>query len=221
MDGSERSTITAIEAQVKNRERVSIFVDGEFALGMHAEVAAQAGLRVGDAASVAELEKLARAEELRRVRESALSYLGYRARSRAEIQRRLAQKGYDPELIQEALEALARSGLVNDAEFSQAWVRARTASRSRPLGPNRIAAELRQKGVERELIEEALQPVDPAAELDLALRVGRQKVEQLRGEDRPTARRKLGAALMRRGFGWEVCSRALDILLTDEELGDQ
>lgn len=210
----ECSHITAIEPQVKNPSRVSIFVDGEWALGVHAEVAVTAGLRVGQAVSVPDLQALARSEELCRARDTALQHLGYRARSRVELQRRLARKGYEPELIEEALEALSRSGLINDAEFSQSWVRARTGSR--PMGPNRIAAELRQKGVERELIEQALEPVDPELELALALKVGRKKVEQLRGEDVPIARRKLASALMRRGFSWEVSARVLDILLRDD-----
>jgi regulatory protein len=211
----ERSTITAIEPQVKDPDRVSIFVDGEFVLGTHSEVAAAAGLRVGQAISVPQLQKLARDEEARRARESALSLLGYRARSRNELQRRLQRKGYDPELVEETLDGLARSGLINDAEFSQSWVRARTGSR--PMGPNRIAAELRQKGVDRELIDQALEAVDPDMELDLALEVGRRKVEQLQGEDVRTARRKLAASLMRRGFSWDVCARVLDIVLGGNE----
>jgi regulatory protein len=215
MADPESSSITAIEPQVKRPDRVSVFVNGEFALGMHLEVAAAAGLRVGQTVNVEKLQELARAEELRRVRDSALYFLGYRDRSRLEVRRRLTQKGYEPELIEETLQALARSGLINDAEFSRSWVRARTGSR--PMGPNRIAAELRQKGIERELIEEALAPVDPETELGLALAAGRRKVDQLREEDPRMARQKLGAALMRRGFSWDICSKALDILLRAED----
>lgn len=214
MAHSERSSITAIEPQVKRPERVSIFVDGEFALGVHAEVAAGAGLRVGLAITVPQLQELARAEEKRWVRESALKLLSYRGRSRVELRQRLGRKGYDPELIEETLDLLARNGLVNDAEFSRSWVRARTGSR--PMGPNRIAAELRQKGIERELIDEALEPLDETRELDLALSVARQKVEPLRGEDVRVARRKLAAALMRRGFSWSVCATVLDTVFSDE-----
>jgi regulatory protein len=215
MPPSESSTITAIEPQAKRPERVSIYIDGEFAMGMHAEVAAVAHLAVGQKASVSDLESLGRAEELRRVRESALKALGYRARSRAELQFRLSRKGYDAELIEEALQSLGRSGLVDDAEFSRSWVSARTGGK--PMGPHRIAAELRQKGVARELIEQALEPVDPETELGLALEVGRRKVEPMRCEDPRVARRKLGAALMRRGFSRGVCARVLDILLRDED----
>jgi SOS response regulatory protein OraA/RecX len=67
------------------------------------------------------------------------------------------------------------------------------------------------------LIDEALLAVDQGKEMDLALAVGRQKIEQLRDEDYRTARRKLGAILMRRGFTSEVCFKVLDILLRSDE----
>ena len=210
----ECSTITAIEPQARRRERVSVFIDGAFAFGVHAEVAAAAGLSVGQVVSTEELQGVLRAEELRRAKESALHFLGYRARSRVELQRRLLQKGYEPDLVDEALSALSRSGLINDAEFTQSWVHARTGAR--PMGPNRLAAELRQKGVDRELIDQALQAIDPDRELDLALAVGRRKAEQMHEGDPRTARRKLAAALMRRGFSGEICTRVLDIVLRDD-----
>jgi regulatory protein len=211
MSPPEPSTITAIEPQVKRRDRISIFVDREWVLGTHAEVAAAAGLRVGQPVTVPELQELARAEERKCAQESALNLLGYRARSRAELQRRLEQKGFEAPVVEEALAALTRGGWIDDAEFSQSWVRSRTGSR--PMGRSRIAAELRQKGVQRETIDQALEGVNRDVELELALKVGRTKVEQMRGVDPQVARRKLGALLMRRGFGWEVCARVLDIVL--------
>lgn len=207
--------ITGIEPQLRHKDRVSVFVDGEFAVGIHAEVAAGAGLRVGDLVDSDALRDLARREETRRAREAALPFLGYRARSRKEVERKLASKGFEPEVVAETLATLARAGLLDDAEFSRSWVRARTGSR--PLGPARIAGELRQKGVDRELIAEALATVDADGELAMAIEAGRAKAEQLRGEDPRTARRKLGQTLARRGFSWEVCSRAVCVLLSVDD----
>lgn len=218
MSPSEPSSITSIEPQKKHLDRVSVFVDGEFVIGVHAEVIAAAGFWVGQPISVSELQALAAREEARKARESALTLLGVRARSRKELRDRLLQKGYAPEAADEALASLERGGFVNDAEFSEAWVRGRTGGRL--MGPNRLSAELRQKGVDRELIDQALQTIDPEMELDLALTVGRQKVEQFRGEtpqEQREGRRKLAALLQRRGFSWNTCTRVLDILLNDDE----
>jgi regulatory protein len=85
------------------------------------------------------------------------------------------------------------------------------------MGPRRIAWELRQKGVDAETIRGAVERIDPETELGLALQVGRQKAESVRGEPMPLARRKLAAALQRRGFSWEVTARVLDTLLTPGE----
>lgn len=215
MSHPECSTITAIEPQARNRDRVNVFIDGQWVTGVHAEVAVAAGLRVGQVIGAEQLRELTHAEEVRKARDGALRLLGYRARSRAELRGRLLQKGYDPGLVEEVLAGLERSGLINDAEFSESWVRARTGSR--PMGRSRIAAELRGKGVDRELIDEALRGLEPDVELDLALAVGRRKIAQLRTADGPTARRRLGLALMRRGFPPDVCRRALDLLIQADE----
>ena len=215
MCGSEPSAITAIEPQARAPDRVSIFVDGEFAAGVHAEVAAAAGLRVGQAITATELVEVLHDEERRKARESAFVLLGHRARTRSELKMRLVRKGFDAALVEETLESLERSRLVDDEEFTRSWIRARTGSR--PMGPVRIAAELRQKGVDRELVEEGLQALDRDRILDLALIVGRQKAEQLRGEDVRTARRKLGNTLLRRGFSWDICASVMDIVLRSDE----
>ena len=51
----------------------------------------------------------------------------------------------------------------------------------------------------------------------MALQVGRQKAESVRGEPMQVARRKIAAALQRRGFSWEVTSRVLETILASGE----
>jgi regulatory protein len=208
------SRITAIEPQERRRERASVFVDGVFAVGTHASVAEAAGLVVGREISIEELRAVTRSEECRQAKEAALRLLAYRARSRAELRRRLSFRGFEEDVVEETLTALERNGLVDDAEFSRGWVRARTGSR--PVGPNRLAAELRGKGVPRETIEEALAPLEGDAEVQMAVAFGRNKAAQLRGEEPRDARRKLGAALARRGFSWDAVRRAVDLLLGED-----
>jgi regulatory protein len=205
--------VTAIEPQ-RHAGRVSIFLDGEFALGMHEEVAAALGLQTGQELDPEDLQAMVRAETRRRAKESALRLLGFRARSREELRRRLDRKGYESVVIDEVLEELSHSKLLDDSEFTRAWVEARTTGR--PMGRQRIAWELRQKGVDPETIGEALaERASPDAELGLALTVGRQTVERVRGLERQAARRKLAAALQRRGFSWSVTSVVLERLLPD------
>jgi regulatory protein len=215
LPSAECSRITGIEPQQRHANRVSIFVDGAFVLGVDREVAAALGLAVGQSIGEQRLREVARAEEIRQATDRALHLLGYRARSRTEVRRRLARKGYEEEVIDQVLDRLTQTGLIDDSQFTEAWVRARSTGRA--MGPRRIAWELRQKGVDGEIVREAVGRIDETTELGLALKVGRQKAESVRGEPMHVARRKLAAALQRRGFSWEVTARVLEVVLTPGE----
>ena len=74
--------ITALRIQKKNRRRVSIFLDGRYAFGVQASVAAR--LSVGQTLSAEEIEQLQERDEIEVTHERALNYLSYRPRSCAE-----------------------------------------------------------------------------------------------------------------------------------------
>jgi regulatory protein len=214
MVAGELSRITAIEPQKGNGRRVSVFVDGRFAVGLHEDVAEALRLRVGQTITAEALEEAAAAETRRRARESALRLLGYRARSRAEMRHRLLRKGYDDETVDEAIRWLEEHRFLDDAQFSQAWVEARTDAL--PMGRERLAWELRAKGVDRDTAADALAPRDEETELRLALQVGRQKLERVLDRDPVVIKNRVAAALQRRGFSWSVTRRALAELLAAE-----
>jgi regulatory protein len=214
MAAGELSRVTAIEPQKGRAGRVSVFVDGEFAVGLREDVAAALGLRVGQAITEEELQSAAAAETRKRALDSALRLLGYRGRSRVEMRQRLLRKGYEEAIVDEAVQWLEEHGLLDDAQFSQAWVEAR--SQAQPMGRGRLAWELRSKGVERETVSEALEPRDDETELRLALQVGQQKIERARDKDPAIVRNQVAAALQRRGFSWSVTRRVLAQLLETE-----
>src|SRR5207237_559886 len=137
MAAGELCTVTAIEPQVRRAGRVSVFIDGNFAVGLSEEVAASLGLHVGQVLTEDELSAMVAAETRRRTLDSALRLLGYRARSRAEMRQRLLRKGYDEAIVDEALGWLEEHRLLDDVQFSQAWVEAR--SEARPMGRERLA----------------------------------------------------------------------------------
>src|SRR5688572_30018545 len=103
MASGELSRITGIEPQRRHPDRVSLFVDGVFVLGVDGAVAATLGLAVGQPMDEGRLREVALAEEVRRATDLAVQFLGYRARSRTEIRRRLARKGYEEETIDQVI----------------------------------------------------------------------------------------------------------------------
>ena len=207
--------ISAIEAQEKRGNRRSIFIDGKFALGVDESVIADLRLRVGQQIGEDELRDIVRAEQVAKARERALRLLDFRARSRAEISRRLSAAGFAEDIVEETLERLERVGLVDDGQFAKAWVGHRSAGKG--MGRARIKWELRQKGVSNEVVEEALSAVDGETERRSALEAARRRWAKDSSPDDRTKRRRIAAYLRRQGYDWSVITAVLNELGMEAE----
>jgi regulatory protein len=190
--------ITAIEAQKKNPERVNIYLDDEFAFGLTRFVAGW--LQVGQTLTQEKIAQL-QAEEAREATfRRALHFLSYRPRSLAEIRQNLSKHNVQQALIEETLERLQQQGLANDEQFARAWVENRNTFR--PRSRRALRMELRQKGLEDELIQAVLdENLDDEA---LAYQASLRKARKLNGLEWPDFRRKLSEFLARRGFSFSV-----------------
>jgi regulatory protein len=91
------------------------------------------------------------------VRDAAVRLLARREHSARELTRKLCDRGWPEDRVEAALAALAAEGLQSDARFAESFARQRA---ERGYGPRKIDAELRQRGVERDLIAVALEQVD-------------------------------------------------------------
>lgn len=215
--------ITRIEPFGPARNRARLYVDGELRCDVALSVVTDARLREGDTVSPGRLDSLLEKDAHWKARESALRLLAYRACSRAEIRRRLYQKGFAAPVVERCVARLLEEGLVDDESFARAYVR--DTVRSRPRGRLGMSRELRRKGVGEELVRRAVDEVmeeEGTSETGLAVEtaarwVRRQRLEVLRGllagahrPERERARRRLYGYLDRRGFSGDAIRRAID-----------
>jgi len=202
--------ITALEPQTNNPERINLFVDGRFLLGVNAAIVLQMGLRLEQELSPDQLEQLRSEEVEQQAVDRALNYLSYRPRSREEVRRYLRRKETPPEIIEAALARLDRLDFVNDRTFAGFWIESR--EQFSPRGARALKNELRLKGVERDVVDEL---VDDEQDEERALRAGRKKAISLANIpdiDYATFRNRLGSFLQRRGFGYEVATKTVRTL---------
>ncbi|MGC9398851.1 MAG: RecX family transcriptional regulator [Anaerolineae bacterium] len=202
--------ITALKWQKRNKQRVNVYLDGEFAFGLAATQAAklQVGARLSDR-QIAELQAL---DAVEKAHDRALNYLSYRPRSEAEIQRYLREKEFSEETIEETLERLRRVGLVDDLEFAHYWINNRL--RFRPRGRRALRQELRQKGIANKIIEQVLSEFDEERALQKALQRHARRLQHLSSEK---FRQRLTQRLARRGFSYEAIREALDTYLASND----
>jgi len=155
----------------------------------------------------------ARSTSVEACREAALRLLERQRRTRADLERRLGEKGYAAAAVAEALDRLAGVGLVDDVEYARAFMAGRRSRRS--AGARRIEQELRARGVGAEDIGTARARLDAEQggmdELGAARRVIGQAARRLRALEPRVRRQRLYALLARRGFDGDVIRRALDL----------
>jgi len=207
--------ITTLEPQANNPERINLYVDGRFLLGVSAAIVLQMGLQLGQELLPDQLELLRREEAEQRAVDRALNYLSFRPRSREEVRRYLRRKETPPEIIDAALARLDRLDFVNDHSFAEFWIG--TREQFSPRGARALKNELRMKGVDREVVNEL---VDDEQDGERALRAGRKKamlLVNIPDMDYATFRNRLGSFLQRRGFGYEITTRTVRALW--KELG--
>lgn len=191
--------------QKRNKDRVNVYLDGEFAFGLSRIVAAW--LHTGQELSDEKIAELQAQDNVEVALQRALNFLSYRPRSEQEVRQNLKKHKYDQAVIDEIIERLVRGRLVDDENFAELWVENR--SEFRPRGSRMLRAELRQKGLSDRVIEDALSDLD---ETNLALKAARKRSRRYRDLEQDEFRQKLYAFLARRGFHYGVISEVVPIV---------
>ena len=195
--------ITALKAQKKNPNRISVYLDGEYSFGLARIVAAW--LKIGQMLSEEDIDRLKQQDTYEVAYQRGLRFLSYRARSETEIQRKLSEQGFEPPVVESAIQRMKENGYLGDERFAQDWVENR--STFRPRSKRMLALELRQKGVAEESIQRALD--ETGDEENLAYQAALKYVRRLAGTDWETFRNRLGGFLARRGFSYGTIAPVL------------
>jgi regulatory protein len=133
-------------------------------------------------------------------RNLCLRLLTARARTRAELEGQLSKRGYPDDVSSRVLDRLAEVGLVDDVDFAEQWVQSRRVNAGK--GKRALAAELRTKGVDNDVITAVLADIDADAERQRAEELVRDKLrrEKLDDGDDVKVTRRLVGMLARRGY---------------------
>lgn len=209
--------ITAIAVQAHDTQRVNIFVDGEFAIGIGMATLAAEKLFVGHELDEAGWQRLEASAHVEKAISAAMRLIDARPRAAAELRQRLRRKEFSSEAIDAAIARLGDLGLVDDMAFSRLVVENRQTFR--PRGKLAIRDELRRKGVERSVIDSVFEEraEAPEVEAERAMEVARGALRRYAdAPDRVTFQRRLGGFLQRRGFTLDTIRPILDILWQEQ-----
>ena len=136
-------------------------------------------------------------------------------RSAQELESRLVQKGFPQQTIKNTLDFLAKLGYVNDLSFAKAWVNSRLSFR--PRSRKFLGYELRQKGVDKQIIAQVLSGIDDETEMGLARMLASKKYEKIKHLPPAVWQRRLAGYLSRRGFDTKTVLYLIKTVLNNEK----
>jgi len=196
--------VTALRTRKGIRKWVNVFLDGKFAFSLDAGLASREGLAVDHVLSAERVERLVKANGLKRCFDAATRYLGYRPRSEAELRERLSRLGFDGYTRDAVIAGLKEQGLVDDTAFAQFWKDNRQSFSPRSRRLTRL--ELKTKGVAEDVIDEAVRTLDDD---ENAYQAALSRARRLSRFDYQSFRRRLGEYLRRRGFSYDVIGHTI------------
>ncbi|MFE9393389.1 recombination regulator RecX [Streptomyces sp. NPDC006784] len=162
-------------------------------------------------------------DPVERARAICLRLLTGTPRTRRQLADALRKREVPEEAAEEVLARFEDVGLIDDAAFAAAWVDSRHHSRG--LARRALARELRTKGVDSTVIDEAVGRLDSDSEEETARALVARKLRSTRGLDREKRLRRLVGMLARKGYSeglaLRVVRRALEEEGEDPEILDE
>lgn len=193
-------TITDIKPQVKNKGRVSVYLDGSYYCGLDLATTLKYRLKVGQQIEENTLVEIQKNSELQACFDSALNVISSTIKTEREVVARLIKKGYLEEVAIETVEKLKSYGYIDDFDYATRYVE----TYKNTQGKRAIALKLKQKGVPQEDVEKAVSAMENQSEQAYVLA---QKYMKNKAVDKKNLQ-KLYKYLLSKGFDYDECKFA-------------
>lgn len=200
--------ITSIEVQKRNKERVSIFVDGEYAFSLHAEIIYKYGIKSGDEITSDFIENISKVEEQKQANAYALNLISRAFKTEKQIRTKMKDKGFEETYIDKTIDMLKDYKYIDDTLYTKNYIS--DSVNFTKSGKNKIKTKLYQKGVDSETIKEMIDElVDDEQQFNAALEIGAKKYKNIRETDIRKKNQKLMSFLQYRGFSFDIIKKVV------------
>lgn len=205
------NTITKIEVQKNNKNRVNIYVNEEFFTGLDIELFYNLNLKKGSTINEDELKELILKDNISKAKNKALRILNKAEQSEKTLRDKLAD--YDEDIIDEVIEYLKNSKYLDDKGFAERI--AYSNSNVSRFGKNKIKQNLYKKGIDKNDIECALSTINDDTELENALYLAKKRYKIIKNEDKRKVYQKLMQHLTYKGFSYDITKKAISSVLNN------
>ncbi len=213
--------ITALKIQLRDKDRVNVFVDGKYRFSLDINQVAELGVKTNAEYTEEELLELENESQFGKLYTRSLEYAFIRPRSQREMRDYLyrktrdtrmqngqIKKGVSKELTERVFDRLVSKGYVDDQKFTEYWVENRNLRKG--ISKRKLQAELSAKGVDRSLVDSILGDSE-RSDIEELQKIIAKKASRYDDEQ------KLIAYLARQGFSYDDIKQAIATIDENEE----
>ncbi|MBU3183032.1 recombination regulator RecX [Clostridium psychrophilum] len=200
--------------QKRNKRRVNIYMDNEFAFACDAELIYIHNITKGRSMDKEDLEGIACEDNYIKGKNAALHFLEKSFKSEKQVSDKLTIKEFDIKTIDRVLEFLKQYDFVNDERFIELFIK----EKIRSIGKNRIKFTLIKKSLPKELINEAISKITSEQQLEVALKLGEKRLVTLSKNENDTKKlyKKISDYLARNGYNYEIIKKVLARIINND-----
>ncbi len=199
--------ITIVKVVQQNNSYFLLVLSNQEEIIVHEDILVRYRLLAGKEIDPSILQELDTEGEIHQGYANALNFISYRPRSILEVKEYLKRKEVSAEYFEEIIRRLLEKGYLDDALFAQKWVANRQLLK--PKGKYALRAELREKGISTEIIDNVLASIDEEDEREQAIQVARKKMRQWRGKTWHEVQPKILRFLTYKGYGMDAIFKIL------------
>lgn len=204
--------LTKLEVQKNNKNRVNIFIDGEFFLGCYIDLVYRLGLNQGMDIDAEKIKEIIAEQEYEDCKQTAFNSITRAEKSEKNMRKKLSEK-YGQDAVDRVIDLLKEYSFIDDERFARRIVI--NDQNFKRNGINKIKQNLYVKGIDRREIEESLSLIDEEKELENAVYLAEKKLNKIKSTDKKIIKNKLYQHLLYKGFNYSTINTAISKVLTE------
>lgn len=203
--------ITKIEVGKKNKERVNVFINDDFAFACSADLVYYYNLDKGKIVDLDLLKDVLAEDNYIKCKSYSLKIIERSYKSEKEIVEKLLARDYDEKTIARVIDFLKEYNFINDEKYAEMFIKDKSMS----IGRNKIRYMLKKKGIEESIIEHKLTILEEDIEEQVALKLAQKKLDIIKKSEANTKNiyKKIGDYLISKGYNFDVVTSTLNKIM--------
>lgn len=202
--------VTKIERQKKNKDRISIFLDDEFAFGLDEGVFLDSGICKYMELEEDYIEETLKKEDYKKAENYAIYLISQREYTEKKLSDKILSKGYNEEQSEKIIDKFKKYGYINDDSYAERFVR--TKQKVSKNGKYKIKSSLYERGIDKDIIDKCMNEYDEDIELENAKTLVIKKAKLLKNKnlDKYKLGQKITTYLASKGYAYEIIRKAIN-----------